>query len=101
MQNSVKTLDDFFEEYGFDSKTLTLKEQKQILKRIVDNAKLEQDLMEVRYHKDPGKYNLTEFNNEMEHLFFNQMYATESILRVRFMQHQEYKNKIKKFLKCL
>lgn len=90
-------LKEFFEKYGFNIQTLTLKEQRIILKNIVDNAKLEQDLMEIRYHKNPENYLVDEYNSQMENLFINQLYAHEQMLRVRYLERQDRKLKLKQF----
>lgn len=98
MKQEVK-LSEFFEKYGFNIETLTLKEQKAILKNIVDNSKLEQDIMEIRYQSNTDKYSINEYNSQMENLFINQSYAYEQILKIRHLEKQNLKNKLKRLFK--
>ena len=88
--NKDQQLKEFFAKYNFNIDELSLKEQKRILESIVDNAKLEQDLTEIRYHKNPSNYLPGEF-------YMNQLYANEQILKIRYIERKNRLCKIKSF----
>lgn len=101
MESSKKeSLAEFLKEYGIDITKLTsTKEQKQILKKIVDNAKLEQDLAEIRYRNSDKSISIEEYTKTIDSLFINQMYASEYILRIKCIERENRKLKRKEFMK--
>lgn len=95
--NKDQQLKEFFAKYNFNIDELSLKEQKRILKSIVDNAKLEQDLTEIRYHKNPSNYLPGEYVEQMEGFYMNQLYANEQILKIRYIERKNRLCQIKSF----
>ena len=88
--NKDQQLKEFFAKYNFNIDELSLES-------IVDNAKLEQDLTEIRYHKNPSNYLPGEYVEQMEGFYMNQLYANEQILKIRYIERKNRLCKIKSF----
>lgn len=98
-ENTMMSLEEFFEKYNLDAKVLTDKEQLKALKDIVFYNSVDKELEEMRYSKIPQENKTKELTeehlNRIHNFELNEMNAQKNIILIKVIRKEKRKLKRK------